>query len=119
MEVVIKGDLEIHRADIKTKAGLVLELQNSSISQRDIRRRELFYGNMIWLINAEIFKQNFSINSIVTQNLRSLDERTHNLLVQNENFEEDLDSSYQFRDEQKEKLNNFILKQESLKRKKN
>lgn len=116
-EIVIKGEVGIHRADIKTKAGLVLELQNSSISQRDIRIRELFYGKMIWLINAESFEQNFSIRSIVTQNLRSLDERTHTLLVQNENFEEDLDSSYQFRDKQKRELNDFTLNLESLKRK--
>ncbi|RLG10570.1 hypothetical protein DRN73_07455 [Candidatus Pacearchaeota archaeon] len=48
-EVVIKN----HRADIKTDYGLVIELQNSSISEFDIFRREKFYGNMIWILNGK------------------------------------------------------------------
>ncbi len=42
-----------HRADIKTKKGIVIELQNSFISSQNIEEREEFYGNMIWLINGE------------------------------------------------------------------
>ena len=49
-----------HRADIKTK-GLVIELQNSPISAEEIKEREQFYGNMIWIINAEAFWDNFFI----------------------------------------------------------
>ncbi len=41
-----------HRADIKTKEGLVIELQNSSISSKDIIERENYYKEMIWLLNG-------------------------------------------------------------------
>ncbi|MCF6131111.1 competence protein CoiA family protein [Flavobacterium wongokense] len=61
---------EIHRADIQTPNGLVLELQNSSISTTTIKIREQFYGNMIWLVNAQGFKDNFKIISIVNAKLR-------------------------------------------------
>jgi hypothetical protein len=117
LEIVIKYNLEIHRADIKTEAGLVLELQNSSISNKDIQKRELFYGKMIWLINAQNFEQNFSIRSIVNHNLRSLDEKTHLQLNQNYEIEEELDSYYQFRDKQIEKLRDFKLELASLEKK--
>ena len=51
-------DYKIHRADIKTNKGLVVELQNSSISNIEIIEREVFYDKMIWLINGEKFAQN-------------------------------------------------------------
>jgi hypothetical protein len=73
-EVVIDLNNERHRADIQTSSGLVLELQNSSISNRTIQERENFYENMIWLINAEIFAKNFSIRSRVISGLRELGE---------------------------------------------
>lgn len=53
-EVVIGN----HRADIRTKIGTVIELQNSSISAEEIQEREQFYGKMIWIVNAESFKDN-------------------------------------------------------------
>ncbi|HEY9826367.1 MAG TPA: competence protein CoiA family protein [Stenomitos sp.] len=53
-EVVIGN----HRADIRTQYG-VIELQNSSISAEEIMERERFYGNMIWVVNAESFLHNF------------------------------------------------------------
>lgn len=40
-----------HRADIKTKKG-VIELQNSSIGALDIQEREKFYNEMVWLLNG-------------------------------------------------------------------
>ncbi len=61
---------ELHRADIQTSKGLVLELQNSSISSTTIKIREEFYSNMVWLVNAKNFKDNFVIRSLVTQKLR-------------------------------------------------
>lgn len=117
LEIVIKYNLEIHRADVKTIAGLVLELQNSSISNRDIQKRELFYGKMIWLINAQGFEQNFSIRSIVNHNLRRLDEKIHSQLNQYNEIEEELDSYYQFRDEQIEKLKELKFELEAQERK--
>ncbi len=44
-----------HRADIRNGAGLVIELQNSNISPAEIREREMFYGSMVWVVNAELF----------------------------------------------------------------
>lgn len=43
-----------HIADIKTKY-LVIELQNSIISPEEIIEKELFYGNMIWVLNGDKF----------------------------------------------------------------
>ena len=51
-----------HRADIITSENEVLELQNSPISMDEIRERESFYGNMVWLINAEVFRHNFNLD---------------------------------------------------------
>jgi len=45
-----------HRADIR-KDGLVVELQNSSLSVEKIEARERFYGNMVWIVNAESFAE--------------------------------------------------------------
>lgn len=69
--IIIKNG-EKHIADIYTDFGVVLELQNSSISTGTIRIREKFYGKMIWLVNAEQFQGNFVIRSEVTSNLRKL-----------------------------------------------
>lgn len=40
-----------HRADVVTGTGLVIELQSSSISPEEIRKRESFYKNMIWVFD--------------------------------------------------------------------
>ena len=52
-EVIIDN----HRADVKIKEK-VIELQNSSISKKKIREREIFYGDMLWIINGEKFDKN-------------------------------------------------------------
>jgi len=59
-EVSIKKDNKIHRADI-LHPNWVIELQNSSISSYEIIQRELFYNNMIWIINGKEFKKNFNL----------------------------------------------------------
>jgi competence protein CoiA len=41
-----------HRADAVGINGLVVELQHSPISEDDIRSRENFYGDMVWLFDA-------------------------------------------------------------------
>lgn len=50
-----------HRADIRSRSGLVIELQNSPISPEEIREREEFYGNMIWIVNAQDFASRISL----------------------------------------------------------
>ena len=51
-----------HRADIKNSKGIVIELQNSSISSEEIKEREEFYKEMIWLLNGETIGRNLSLN---------------------------------------------------------
>ena len=47
-----------HRADIVSSTGLVTELQHSSLTLHEVREREAFYGNMLWLIDAQDFEEN-------------------------------------------------------------
>lgn len=72
-EFIVSRNGKKHIADIRTDNEFVLELQNSSISKTTIQIREKFYGKMVWLINAESFKENFSIYSVVTSKLRQLE----------------------------------------------
>lgn len=72
-EVVINKEGQTHRADIKTNTGLVVEFQNSSISSSEIKQRERFYENMIWLINAKEIKDNFQLWSLVKTQLKYLE----------------------------------------------
>ena len=55
------ADGEKHIADVKTDAGLVVELQNSPISLAELQSREAFYDNMIWIVNAQRFQSGFHI----------------------------------------------------------
>lgn len=41
-----------HRADIRTREGIVIELQASPIDAIEIGERESFYGKMIWLLDG-------------------------------------------------------------------
>ncbi len=51
-------ELKKHRADVKTKNGLILEFQNSPISPEKIHEREWFYENMIWILNGKTLAKN-------------------------------------------------------------
>jgi len=75
-EIIVKYENTVHRADIKTSSGLVVEFQNSSISSFEVKQREHFYGKMIWLINAKEFKRNFTLWSKVRALIKHIDE-TH------------------------------------------
>jgi len=50
-----------HRADIKNFNGLIIELQNSNLSYEKIIERELFYNNMVWLLNGLKICKNLQI----------------------------------------------------------
>ena len=52
---------ERHIADIKTQSGLVVEVQHSPISEQELRSREKFYGDMIWIVDARDLRGYFSI----------------------------------------------------------
>lgn len=60
-EVTIRGEMGYHRADVLTKTELVIELQASTISIEEILEREQFYGDMIWIVKADTFKDRFDI----------------------------------------------------------
>lgn len=57
-EVVINQQGVKHIADVLTDKNLVIEFQHSPISSKEIREREEFYGNMIWVVDAKDFKKN-------------------------------------------------------------
>ncbi len=46
------GTGEFHIADIKTPAGLTIEIQHSPLKPSDVSAREQFYGRMIWIVDA-------------------------------------------------------------------
>jgi len=52
-EVVIKKNGQVHRADVVTSLGRVIEFQNSPISEEKVLERESFYKNMVWVLNGE------------------------------------------------------------------
>lgn len=90
-EVIIENEGEKHIADIKTPHGIVIEFQNSSISTTTIRVREDFYENMIWVVNAETFKDNFKIRSVVNSSLRNIEQNAlYELKSLQELYAEDL-----------------------------
>jgi competence protein CoiA len=43
---------EIHIADVKNPLGLVIEFQHSPIKPEELKSREQFYGQMIWVVNG-------------------------------------------------------------------
>lgn len=44
---------ERHIADVKTPFGLVIEFQHSPIEEIELKSREEFYKNMIWVVDGE------------------------------------------------------------------
>jgi len=48
----VEVPLNNHRADIVGNQNIVIELQRSPIGLDDIQKRELFYGDMVWLFDA-------------------------------------------------------------------
>lgn len=50
--------IENHRADIRTKEGTIIELQNSPISPEELLERELFYPSLIWILNGKTIAKN-------------------------------------------------------------
>jgi competence protein CoiA len=49
-----------HRADVKTPR-LVVELQSSCISAEEIKERERYYRDMVWLLRGADFADNLSL----------------------------------------------------------
>lgn len=58
-------DGEIHRADIKTPTGIIIEVQHSNMNVEERIAREEFYQNLVWVIDGSVFRQNFDIYHIL------------------------------------------------------
>lgn len=48
---------EKHIADIRTNSGLVIEFQHSRIDPQEQVKREIGYGNMIWVVDGARLKK--------------------------------------------------------------
>ena len=57
----VAEDGEIHRADIKTPTGIIIEVQHSNMTDAERTAREAFYGNLVWIIDGRGFRQNFDV----------------------------------------------------------
>jgi competence protein CoiA len=57
----VAADGEIHRADIKTPRGIVVEIQHSAITDDERVSREKFYRNLVWVIDGREFQNRFTI----------------------------------------------------------
>ena len=58
-------DGEVHRADIKTLTGIVIEVQHSTMTDSERESREAFYGNLLWIIDGRSFRNRFHIGWIL------------------------------------------------------
>ncbi|KRD09144.1 hypothetical protein ASE21_14955 [Flavobacterium sp. Root901] len=74
-ETIIEKNDERHIADILTSDGIVIEFQNSAISSSTISIRERFYEKMIWVINAQSFKNNLITEDVAGKQLAEIDNR--------------------------------------------
>lgn len=77
-EVIITKGEKKHIADIFTDNNLVIEFQNSPISQETICIREKFYKKMIWVINAYEFSNNLILEDQYLFKLSKFDIHTQN-----------------------------------------
>jgi competence protein CoiA len=57
----VAEDGEIHRADVKTPTGIVIEIQHSTMTDAERISREEFYQNLAWVIDGTVFQDNFDI----------------------------------------------------------
>ena len=56
---------EIHRADIKTPTGIVIEVQHSTMTDEERESRESFYKNLLWILDGRSFQKNFHIGCML------------------------------------------------------
>lgn len=115
----IAHDGEIHRADIKTPTGIVVEIQHSSMTDAERTSREKFYQNLVWVVDGSGFHENFGIyhklptpNSEIAKDL-IWDKREHSSKRRNyPPFKDDANRGYFFRLSEAQKENPTITKAE-------
>jgi competence protein CoiA len=57
----VTDDGEVHRADIKTPTGIIIEIQHSPMTDYERQSREEFYKNLVWVVDGSGFQKNFDI----------------------------------------------------------
>jgi len=75
-EITINKNNILHRADILTEQGIVIEIQNSPITAEVIKEREDFYQEIIWVVNGVKFLQNVQSENILKKKLVRFDNET-------------------------------------------
>ena len=58
-------DGEVHRADIKTPTGIVIEVQHSAMTDAERQSRESFYRNLIWIVDGRGFRKGFHLGCML------------------------------------------------------
>ena len=58
-------DGEVHRVDIKTPTGIVVEVQHSTMTDSERKSREAFYDNLIWVVDGRSFKNRFHLGCML------------------------------------------------------
>ena len=61
----VAEDGEIHRADVRTPTGIVIEIQHSTMTDAERVSREEFYQNLVWILDGSVFQDNFDIYHIL------------------------------------------------------
>jgi competence protein CoiA len=54
-------DGEVHRADVVTQSGIVIEFQHSQMTDAERLSREHFYRNLVWVLDGKEFRHNFDL----------------------------------------------------------
>lgn len=72
---------EIHRADVRTKHGQVLEFQHSPLSIIERRSREIFYRDMFWIVDGLKTKRAKAHFFKALRRSGCIDEQRHTYLV--------------------------------------
>lgn len=58
-------DGEIHRADIITPTGIVIEVQHSAMTDAERHSREAFYKNLVWIVDGKGFREQFDLHHLL------------------------------------------------------
>lgn len=53
VEISVQGNTEKHVADVRTNTGLVLNFQARSLDEKQLKQREVFFGQMLWIFKAD------------------------------------------------------------------
>jgi competence protein CoiA len=66
---------EKHIADVRTEYGLVIEFQHSHIEPDERAKREIFYNNMVWIVDGTRLKRDYPRFLKGKQSFRSTNRR--------------------------------------------